>query len=437
MSYEVTPDPKSWLDPIGSILQSDDTQWVYRGLTEEGFTLLQYIEKEVGLETLRDIGLVETEIVDKKVEQDQFHAIVRHKLIRPVIYPHEWTMAMWNAALDMFCVFNTHLRAFGLMTHDAHPFNILFDYGKPRFIDFGSLRKISRNTLPVRWHIEFKKHFLLPILVHNIGFKKLASSIVKEPNFGTFKQYYYFTPFVLPMMLTDLAYLAGYVTGKWPIYYKIIKYLSRIKIVRAPSTQWSDYVSSTGNWKEKAIQNATEHCEPYSIVFDVGGNKGTYTYDLAKKGKQVTVTDIDEISLEQLRKQALADNLPVATVKMDICLPTPRLGVGLFKENAFDRYRADLVIALAISHHLAFFKKLPFHAFANILSNFSEKYILTEYIDLSDIHVQRWIKKKKEHAVPYSRESFIEAFQNESCTPVYEWSNEMNTRFIFLFKKNE
>jgi hypothetical protein len=437
MSYNLSPDPKSWLDPLGTLLQSNDDKWIYRALTKEGEKLLQFINKQVGFAQLHEIGLIRTEMVDENIDDDRFQVIVRHKRVHPVIYPQEWTIKMWKDALAMFCDLTINAKKLGLSIHDAHPYNILFDYGKPKFIDFGSLRILSKNNIPVRWHIEFKKYFILPILVHTFGFKKLAEYVIHEPNEGTFTQYYYFTPFVIPMLLVDLAYIAALVTKQWSFYLKTVKSLAQINIIPTIKTRWANYRSSTGNWKENAVKEAFTYCEPFATVFDIGGNKGTYTYDLAMNKKQVIVADIDEKSLEVLRKKAVADKLQIATIKLDICHPTPRLGLGLFKENAFDRYASDVVVALAISHHLAFFNKLPFHAFSKILHDFSKKYILTEFVSLDDPHVIKWRKKKRKYPPLYSREHFIEAFENESFTPVHEWANEIKTRYIYLFKKND
>lgn len=438
MSDKILPDPKSWLDPYGTLLQTEDSEWIYRALTEEGVHLLEYIKDRVGLSKLHDIGIVKTEEVNDEIDNDNFKAIIRHKRIHPVIYPQEWTMKMWKDALALFCDLNIKLRKIGLKLHDAHPLNILFDNGKPVFIDFSSLRLLSSNAnIPLYWHTEFKKYFILPLLVHNLGFKKLSESVIKEPNHGTFKQYYYYTPFVLPMLLIDIVYVFGYLTKLWPIYFKTVKFLSGINIVPPIKTQWTTYSSSTGNWKERAVKEAISECEPCSSIFDIGGNKGTYTYELAKNGKQVTVADIDEVSLEVLRKKSLANDVPLSTIKLNICQPTPRLGLGLMKDNAFERYASDVVIALALSHHLAFFNKLPFHAFANMVQDFSNKFIITEYVDLTDPHVIKWRRRKRKYPTPYSREYFLESFENESFTPVKEWSNENKTRYIFLFKKNE
>ncbi len=438
MNDNILPDPKSWLDPYGTLLQTEDPEWIYRALTKEGMQLLDYIKERVGFSKLRDFGYIYTEELNENIDHNKFKTIVRHKRVKPVIYPQEWTMKMWKDALGLFCDLNIKLREVGLSLHDAHPLNILFDNGKPTFIDFSSLRILSSNmNIPLHWHIEFKKYFILPLLVHNLGFKKLAESVIQEPNHGTFKQYYYFTPFVIPMLLIDLLYVTGYLTKKWSIYFKAVKFLSRINIVPPIKTQWTSYSSSIGNWKEKAVQEAILECEPFSSIFDIGGNKGTYTYSWAKKGKQVTVADIDEPSLDALRKKAHAEDIPLSTIKLNICHPTPRLGLGLLKDNAFDRYASDVVAALALSHHLAFFNKLPFHAFANMIQHFSNKFIITEYVALTDPHVAKWLRKKRKYPTPYSREYFLESFENESFTPVREWVNENRTRHIFLFKKNE
>lgn len=102
-------DPVSWLDEYGVLLRAEDEQWVYRALTAKGEEVLRHIEKRGGLESLGKVGLVETEVVrdfGAIPGHPDLKTVIRHRRITPVVFPMEWTTAMWREALSFLCRFH-------------------------------------------------------------------------------------------------------------------------------------------------------------------------------------------------------------------------------------------------------------------------------------------------------------------------------------------
>lgn len=428
----------SWQDGNAVLLQRADADWLYRAITAQGEEVFRHIQEKVGFDRLTAMGFVRTEVVPEAppVGSVPLKAVLRHKRVGCVLYPAEWTMPMWREALAAFCDFNLGLMEQGLCTVDAQPHNFLFDAdGKPVFIDFGSLRLRRRKFWISRgWHREFKNNFLLPILLHNFGFHELALALKREPFECAFKKVY---PWSLVVLLTcwfDLLRVVCKLTGSPGVYFKVIKSLLSRRLLGKELTRWSDYQVKSGEWKLRAVRESLA-MPGIRSVFDVAGNKGLHIREAAKAGMTSVLTDIDEESLEVARAEAQRQGLPLFVGRLDICRPTPEWGKGLLLGGSFERLRSDLVMALAVSHHLQYRMKMPFRIFAAILDRYSRRYVLAEYVDLKDVHVQKWIGRKGFPEQHYSEAEFVSAFKALGYQVLKHWENEDKARALYLFEK--
>jgi len=421
------------------LLQQADEDWVYRAVTEQGEEVLRHIREHVGFDRLAAMGFVRTEEVAgaRPAGGMPLKAVLRHKRIRRVLYPAEWTMQMWREALAMFCDLNLALMEHGLCTVDAQPHNLLFDAdAKPVFIDFGSLRLRRRRSWISRgWHREFKNNFLLPILLHNSGFHELALALKREPFESAFKKAYPWSPVVLLTLGLDVLRLLCKLIGNPRLYFRAVKSLLSRRFLGREITQWTDYKIKEGEWKLRAVQE-TLAMPGIESVFDVAGNKGAHVREAARLGKTAVLTDIDEESLEIARAEARREGVPLFVGRLDICRPTPEWGKGLLLASSFDRLRSDLVMALAVSHHLQYRQKMPFRIFAAILDRYSHRYVLAEYVDLPDVHVQKWIGKKGFPEPHYNEREFVSAFEALGYRTVQRWEKPDKARAIYLFEKS-
>ena len=104
-------------------------------------------------------------------------------------------------------------------------------------------------------------------------------------------------------------------------------------------------------------------------------------------------------------KQTKCNILPLI---LDFCRPTPPHGLVNSYQDAITRLRAEMVFALAVTHHLVFKRNLSFEAIAKQLSEFTEKWLIVEFVPADDIHVSKWIGDQ--HAW-YTIENFIKALK--------------------------
>ena len=72
------------------------------------------------------------------------------------------------------------------------------------------------------------------------------------------------------------------------------------------------------------------------------------------------------------------------------------------------RLKSDLVLALAITHHLVFKRELSFEFIAERLSTFSNRWLIVEFVPPDDRYVREWMSNKYDW---YCIKGFIKALE--------------------------
>jgi cyclopropane fatty-acyl-phospholipid synthase-like methyltransferase len=127
---------------------------------------------------------------------------------------------------------------------------------------------------------------------------------------------------------------------------------------------------------------------------DIGCNRGWFSEMAAEEGSQVIAVDIDESNVSRLYHKVKENGASILPVFMDCCAPTPTHGVTGGYPDACERFQSELVLALAITHHLIFKRTLTFSAVAKQLAQFSKKWLLVEFVPPDDKYVSEWMNEK-------------------------------------------
>jgi hypothetical protein len=107
-------------------------------------------------------------------------------------------------------------------------------------------------------------------------------------------------------------------------------------------------------------------------------------------------------------RQIFSNILPLC---VDISDPTPAAGFRNAEHASFtERMRADLVVALALVHHLVLGKNLPLAGVARYFAELAGEHLLVEFVPLSDEKAQELIRNKSRWHTPYDAESFERSF---------------------------
>ena len=147
------------------------------------------------------------------------------------------------------------------------------------------------------------------------------------------------------------------------------------------------------------------------LVYDVGGNTGTYSRIASECGHRCVLYDADMACIERVyteeRKRGSSRILPL---HLDFSNPTPPLGVNL-KERAgvLDRPRADLSMALALVHHLRLRENIPFALIAEFFARLGRR-LLIEWVGPDDVMAREMIESKRTPPSDYDMGSFLDGF---------------------------
>ena len=106
-------------------------------------------------------------------------------------------------------------------------------------------------------------------------------------------------------------------------------------------------------------------------------------------------------------KKTNPDILPLC---IDLTNPSPATGFRNTERPSFiERTYVDLVTALALVHHLVLGKNIPLADVADGMALLTKKYLVIEFVPLTDPKAQELIKNKHTHH-PYDNEGFENAF---------------------------
>jgi hypothetical protein len=126
-------------------------------------------------------------------------------------------------------------------------------------------------------------------------------------------------------------------------------------------------------------------------VLDIGSNRGWYSQLAASLGSSVVAFDVDSACIDRLFQDASDRRLTILPLVMDFRNPSP--GYGLCKQwlaPATQRFQCDMVMVLALVHHLVFKAHLSFEQIVAAASVFAKKWLLIEFIPREDQFVREW-----------------------------------------------
>jgi hypothetical protein len=171
---------------------------------------------------------------------------------------------------------------------------------------------------------------------------------------------------------------------------------------------------------------------------DIGAHVGTYTHLLADSAaEKVIAVESDVVALDQLAR-TFSTRPQVYPIWADIAQPSPAVSWGgMILPGLLERLRhsTQLILALAITHHLRLRGFLPFEYQAGLFAQLLESkgYLIVEYVPPEDPQV-RWLHSQPEMLPDYSLEGFLQAFLAHFSLQAEESLPGMDRR-LFLFQR--
>lgn len=427
--------PASFRDPGGFLFSRDQILYrqINRGYAEE-YALLM----ESGLYE----KLVKAGLLIPHVEADQVPAEpeLAFKVIQPervpfISYPYEWSFSqLKDAALATLSIQKRALKR-GMTLKDASAYNIQFVNGKPILIDTLSF-EAYRPGRPWDAYRQFCQHFLAPLALmshRDVRLSQLlrvyidgipldlASSLLPgrtRLSFGLLSHIHvhagaqkrYAGRATKEMQTPQMS--AQAMTGLLESLEGTIRKLTW----KPAGTEWGDYYENT-NYSDHAFGHKRQLVRAWAqekrpaIVWDLGANTGVFSREAAASGAQVVSFDIDPAAVEQnyrtIRRNGEQRMLPLI---LDLTNPSSSLGWNNQERDSFTgRGPADMVLALAVIHHLAISNNVPLPQLAAFFSA-QGKWLVIEFVPKSDTQVQKLLGSRRDIFPDYTRAGFEEAF---------------------------
>ena len=406
---DVEFDHGSVVDPAGKVFHYGGR--VFRAIPEHYATIYTRLLHAPFINKVFDAGLIETWIADVKLEG--FPLVLEHKKIHFLSKWTEWSSEMIKDATIRVCELNLELTKHGYYTKDAQPGNIQFVQGRAYWIDFGSIEKVSDGcTFPFD---QFRYHSVFPLWLLSKNYVGLSRAIYSEVGKGYLKVFSTKNPFKeLPMWYSRIISKSRN-TSLTEKLEMLLPYLDSLD-VKSRSTFWTSYgqggmpsVDQPEQFKEKAtaVYKLLQKL-PNGTLLDTAGNKGWHAELAAHLGHEVVSFDIDDASVCHLYKRVKKSNLKILPLVMNFLYPTPPFSIGLGKGSAFERLQADTVLVLALIHHLVFKQGVYFEPIARIVSEYSNKFAILEFVPKEDKYVKEWYSPQYSW---YTLDNFVESLK--------------------------
>jgi SAM-dependent methyltransferase len=392
---------------------------------------------------------------------------LEHPRVDPISYPWEWTTAQWCAAAELTLRVAAKAIEAGWTLKDATPLNILFSGSRPILVDVLSFERRDPHSSVWLAYGQFVRTFLLPLVAAKyLGWPLQATLFVRdgyEPRqvYEALPRWRRMNPNLLDVVtLATLFERSGAREGGTKkslpktnpalATHVLLKRIARLRkqIRRAAGergrSQWSRYEQSAHHYqpadvaeKKQFVIRALSLCQPASVL-DIGANTGTYSMMAAEAGASVVSIDSDAAALEELWRAAANENKPVTTLVANIARPTPAAGWRNREHlSLLDRLtgRFDLVLMLAVIHHLILREQLPLVHIAGLCASLTRRWLLLEWVPPSDPMYQEWLRGRDDLYGSLTEEDLFVAFA--PFFAVVDRAQLGNGRVLLLFERKE
>jgi SAM-dependent methyltransferase len=435
----IARDPGSYRDPSGFVYRRGGR--LLRQVNATFATEWDALVSSGLLADLQDGGLlIGHEIADHSLaaEPSRAHAVIAPEPLAFVSYPYEWTFGELRDAALLTLEVEARVRAAGFTLKDASAYNVQFRGGRPILIDTLSFERAVAGR-PWMAYRQFCQHFLAPLALMayrdaRLGLLlrefvdglplDLASRLLPARTrlrFGLLSHLHLHARADRKYdRATRLA--GGSADGSRPT--PTMSELRRAalndslrsavtKLRWQPvGTEWADYAENTSYGAEAAAAkdravDAILRSSKARRVWDLGANTGRFSRIAAALDKEVVAFDIDPGAAERHYQQVRSDRTErVLPLVMDIANPSPGLGwANVERSGLLERASADVVMALALVHHLAISRNVPLPAIAELFAGLAPEAIV-EFVPKADPMVQFLLSSREDVFADYTLEGF-------------------------------
>jgi SAM-dependent methyltransferase len=367
--------------------------------------------------------------------------LLEHPRVPFISYPSEWPPSLWLAAANLTLDLCIQLVGEGWILKDATPLNVLFTGTKPIFVDLLSIRRTEPKPIWFAYG-QFVRTFLLPLLAHQkLGWRLQTAQTWRDgiepeelyaalswPRRLAYPARSFITlPVVLSKLMKSNPSSLPKPQPREPEFIRetLLKTLASLKSAmqtlepgRRAST-WSHYAETAGHYsgddhaeKRAFVTEALAQAAPKNVL-DVGSNTGNYSRLAAATGANVVAIDQDTGALERLYAQSRASGDNILPLCVDLAFPTPATGWQNRESFSFlarCENHFDMVLMLAVIHHLLLSAQIPLDRIAELAARITTRTLILEWVPPTDPKFIEVLRGRESIYTHITEQAFREAF---------------------------
>ena len=424
---DVAAEPGSFRDPDSRVFRDGDR--ILRVLSERGLADWERLAATKFFADAQANGtIVSTERVADSEAPEGFaaSAVLEHERVPFVSYPYEWPFSMLKDAAALQLELLRAALAEDMIAKDSSPYNVQWRGASPVFIDVGSFEEL-REGEPWAGYRQFCCLNLYPLMLQaytGLAFQPWLRGSLEGIQPAEARAVMRGRRVFRRGVLAHVALHARLerresdrdtrTEVKRAGFRKELIDANAARLERlvkrldwgAGETAWSDYgdrahyEASELERKDRFVREACSSRER-ELAWDLGCNDGRYSRIAAEHSRYVVAVDGDHATAEalyrSLRDEGERRILPLV---MDLADPSPARGwAGLERGRLENRGRPDLVLCLALIHHLSIAANVPLAQVVDWLAGLGGT-LVVEFAGRDDPMVERLLARKRDDAHP-------------------------------------
>lgn len=369
--------------------------------------------------------IVGTRVLDQPPapQMSDWELWLEHDRVPFLNYPFEWSFSMLREAALLQLRLQEEALEAGFTCKDATPYNVQFVGSRPVFIDVGSF-EVLREGEPWVAYRQFCEMYLYPLMFRaykDVPFQPflrgsvdgVTAEVARKVLSGWKRSWKGMLVHVemhalaqRRMASTDQdmrRQIAGAGMRRDLVLASVRKMRSLVESLewRRSESTWSTY-SDRSHYGSEDLRVKAEFVRSvassgsWNLVWDLGANDGYFSRMLTPHASYVLAVDSDELVVDHLwrdlRREGEAKILPLVMDLADLC---GGLGWrGRERRSFLERGHPDLVVALALVHHLSISANVPLEEVVAFLCALGE-HLVVEFPQPNDPMVLRLLRNKR------------------------------------------